>query len=284
MLKESDISFRELVNEINAGTYICDLDGKLIYANRAFANIFGITRTEVIIGRNIMDLISPSNMREKRNQFLKSITGNSNSPSITAEVIKDDGTMAVIEIDSSPFIKSGKLLGGQGVVHNITSKTQMEEDQMYLSTHDFLSGLYNHAFFSAELKRIERGRQFPISIIVIIVDFRQSKQKPLDQETRNKLIKRFAHRVFKFFRGDDIVARICDDEFAILLPTVGEDYIDTITQRIRENLSEFVREEHQSGIGFYMGAGISKDGAGLNSVLKQAESISYLERKKNSNE
>ena len=68
-----------------------------------------------------------------------------------------------------PFIKNGKLLGNQGVVHDITERKQAENKMMYMATHDSLTGIYNRTFFEAEMKRLERGRQFPISIIIVIV-------------------------------------------------------------------------------------------------------------------
>ena len=280
MLKENDINFRGLVNDINIGIYVCDLSGKLIYTNHALANILGYERPEDIIGKNLVDYFSPSNKREKSILFNKSLTGIYNSTSITADINKEDGTVAKIEIVSMAFIKSGKLMGGQGVVHDLTQNIQIEEKIMYLSTHDPHSGLYNHAFFKAELKRLERGRQFPVSVIYITVDFLQQDAGALNQEIRDKLIKRFAHSIFKFFRGDDIVARVSDDEFAILLPNVDEDSVDMIVTRIRKDLSEFVSEGGASGFDFYIGVGTAKDGAALQPMLKQAESISHLERKK----
>ena len=47
----------------------------------------------------------------------------------------------------------------------------------------------------------------------------------------NKLIKRVAHLLFTTFRGDDIVARIGEDEFAILFPNVDENAVDRYHQK-----------------------------------------------------
>lgn len=114
MLKENDINFRGLVNDINIGIYVCDLSGKLIYTNHALANILGYERPEDIIGKNLVDYFSPSNKREKSILFNKSLTDIYNSTSITADINKEDGTVAKIEIVSMSFIKSGKLMGVQG--------------------------------------------------------------------------------------------------------------------------------------------------------------------------
>ena len=51
------------------------------------------------------------------------------------------------------------------VAFAITRK-QAEDNLRLLSTHDVLTGLYNRVFFEEEMARIERGRQFPVSIVM----------------------------------------------------------------------------------------------------------------------
>jgi GGDEF domain-containing protein len=39
-----------------------------------------------------------------------------------------------------------------------------------LHTRDKLTGLYNHAYFEEEFERLERGRQYPLSIAMLDID------------------------------------------------------------------------------------------------------------------
>jgi diguanylate cyclase (GGDEF)-like protein len=204
-----------------------------------------------------------------------------NSTLITDEIIGHDGKKAYIEVNPMPFIKNRKLLGGQGVVHDITEREQAENKMMHMGTHDSHTGIYNRTFFEAEMKRLQRGRQFPISIIIVNVGGLKNVSDLENHELRDKLIKRMAHLLFNSFRGDDIVARIGEDEFAILLPNVDDNTVDGIIKRIRVILLEININESEPALEFYIGAGTAKKRGRMNPVLKQAEAIAYLEKKKN---
>ena len=281
VLQESDINFRTLTYEVNDGIYVCDLNGKFIYVNLALAYIFGFERPADIIGRNFEEFFSPERGIVFMKQFRKSIVSRINSTLIKDEVNRQDGTTAHIEINPMPFIKNGKLLGNQGVVHDITERKQEENKMMHMGTHDSHTGIYNRTFFETEMKRLDLGRQFPISLIIVNVGGLKNVSDLENHELEDKLIKSMAHLLFNSFRGDDIVARIKEDEFAILLPNVDDNAVDEIIKRIRVNLLEININESEPALEFYIGAGTAKKGARMNSVLKQAEAIAYLEKKKN---
>lgn len=281
MIHERDINFRTLVYELNDGIYVSDPDGTFIYANLALAEIFGVERAADLIGKKFFDFLSQESEQVFMNQFRKSIVPGTNSTTITTEIVREDGKTALIEVKPLAFIKDRKLLGSQGVVHDLTERKQAEKEMMFDMTHDSLTGIYNRTFFEAEINRLERGRQFPISIIVVYVGNFDNSSDPNDDGLRDKLIRRVGHRLFHSLRGDDIVARIGEDEFAVLFPSVDEHTVDDITKRIRDSLLEINKDEGQLSLEFYIGAGTAKDGERLSFVLRRAEAIANLEKKKN---
>jgi len=281
MLQEGDVKFRTMVDEVNDGIYICDLNGTLIYANRALACILGFEQPAAIIGKRFLEFLPPDKGNVLTEQYRTAMSSEINSALITTEVIKQDGTSAFIEINPATFIKDGGLVGNQGVVRDITERKQAEAKFEHLSTQDSLTGLYNRAFFDAEMKRMERGRQFPISIVRVDVDNLKNVNDVKGHQAEDKLLKRVAQVLFKSFRGDDIVARIGRDAFAMLLQNVDEDTADETIKRIRENLQEYNNNESVSAIRLFIGAGTAKKKEGLNSALKQADEFIYLEKKKN---
>ena len=158
MLQESDVKYRTLVDEVNDGIYICDLNGTFIYANRALACILGFERPAAIIGRRFLEFLPDEKVKMLTEQYRKAMSTGINSALITTEVIKQDGTSAFIEIKPATFITGGKLMGNQGVVRDITERNLAEMKFKHLSTHDYLTGLFHRTFFDAEMKRFERGR------------------------------------------------------------------------------------------------------------------------------
>ncbi len=276
MFQESDINFRLLTYEVNVGIYVCDPKGKFIYANLALTDILGLARPEEVLRKSFTDFILPDKEQAFMNQFRKSLVSGTGSTLITTEINKQDGKRALVEIRSMPFIKNNTLLGGQGVVHDITKHKKAEKQILHSSTHDPLTGIYNRTFFEAEMERLERGRQFPISIIVVIMGIGGSD----NFEGRDKLIKRVAHQLFYAFRGDDIVARTGENEFAVLLPGVGGNIANEIIKRIQNDLQKINKPECESAVNFFIGVSTARKGEELTSVLKQAQAIAELKKKR----
>ena len=96
----------------------------------------------------------------------------------------------------------------------------------------------------------------------------------------DKLLQRVAQVLFKSFRGDDIIARIGGDEFAILLQNVDENTADETIKRILVNLEKYNNNESEPALRLSIVASTAKKGVGLNSVLKQADKFIYLKKKK----
>ena len=58
----------------------------------------------------------------------------------------------------------------KGIVRDRTEYKKYEEKIRYLSFHDALTGLYNWAYFNEELKRLNKTRILPITVIIADVD------------------------------------------------------------------------------------------------------------------
>ena len=119
-----------------------------------------------------------------------------------------------------------------------------EEELRYLSTHDALTKLYNRAFFEEEFERLERGRRYPVSIVVIDVDGLKVANDTLGHQVGDALLCRTAAVLLATFRAEDMVARIGGDEFAILLPHVDEVSAVVILNRLQQQIEA---DNHRHG-------------------------------------
>ena len=114
---------------------------------------------------------------------------------------------------------------GTAVVHALEEKNvriereRAQEELKYLSIHDTLTGLYNRNFFMAEIERLERGRAFPISIVMADADHLKETNDRQGHPAGDALLKRIAQTLTIAFRAEDVIARIGGDEFAVLLPS-----------------------------------------------------------------
>jgi len=273
MISEGDIKFRTLVNDAQEGIYICDVKGTFIYANYSLAKILGGEEPIDVIGKNFIQFLPENRKKELSNQFLRAVETGKVSSIIQTEINKDDGSSGYIEIKPSTFIIDGKICGNQGIVQDVTKRVLKEKTLLHESTHDSLTGLYNQAFFEAEMKRIERGRQFPVSIVVLRLDLPAEMEDDKDNEPIKRTIKRVAHKLFQTYRGDDIVARVGSNEFGILLPNVSEQNVDVIVQRISNNLQGSNSLVDDQPLRYYLGVKTAEKGESLLNAFEHALKI-----------
>jgi diguanylate cyclase (GGDEF)-like protein/putative nucleotidyltransferase with HDIG domain len=123
-------------------------------------------------------------------------------------------------------------------VQDITKRKKAEEEIVYLSYHDKLTNLYNRRFYEEEVKRLDKKRNLPISIIIGDVNGLKFVDDAFGHDKGDVLLKKAAALIQKACRSDDIVARWGGDEFVILLPKTDSLEAEKIVERIKESYSK----------------------------------------------
>jgi len=163
---------------------------------------------------------------------------------------------------------------------DITERRKNELKLTYLSTHDGLTGLYNRAYFDDALKRLERGRQFPVSIIMSDVDDLKETNDQKGHMAGDEMLKQTAKVLLASFRSEDIVARIGGDEFAILMPATSTEIAEKAILRIKDNIQVSNSDPSTAMICLSMGTSTLEQPGSLEETLKQADASMYLDKQK----
>lgn len=183
--------------------------------------------------------------------------------------------MMYFEITVSPLKNAqGEVIAGIEVIRNVTKRKQTEEKIQFMISHDILTGLYNRFYFEQELARLERGRRFPLSIVMADLDGLKSVNDTLGHAEGDTLLRQTAILLQEVFRGEDVVARFGGDEFAMLLPDTDELTVQEVVSRIRENLRSW-NETHSIPINLSLGIATAENGQQLPEALKTADRCMY---------
>jgi len=165
------------------------------------------------------------------------------------------------------------------ILRDITKINTLEQNLQFLSIHDNLTGLYNRAYFAEEMRRLESGRSNPVGVVMCDVDGLKSVNDSLGYGAGDELLKTASMVILQAFRGNDAVARIGGDEFAILLPNATEALVAKACDRLRVAIAEYNNSKPKLPLSISIGAAVSgQDGPNLGDVLKQADEAMYSDK------
>jgi diguanylate cyclase (GGDEF)-like protein len=110
-----------------------------------------------------------------------------------------------------------------------------------LAYRDPLTGLWNRRYFDERMaEELDRARRNPsrrLSVMIIDVNDFKRLNDSLGHAEGDRALSWVASFLKGHLRAHDVCCRIGGDEFAVILPEVGEDGCDTLAGRLRERLA-----------------------------------------------
>lgn len=261
--------YKILVEKSNDPMFFIDEKGRILEANDAAVRIYGYTYKEFSF-MNIFDLRYLENKSIIYNQME---VANEKGLIFETEHCLKNGTKISVEVSSI-----GTLLGGKSVllsiVRDITERKKAQEEILYLSYHDQLTGLYNRRFYEEELMRLDTERNLPIALVIADVNGLKLTNDAFGHNAGDILLKKIADILKRECRADEIVARIGGDEFVFLFPKTDAKGAEKIIQRIHANITKEKMDNIILSIsmGFSVKQNVFDD---INGVFKKAEDNMY---------
>lgn len=276
-LRESEERYREILASIEEGYYEVDLTGKIIFFNDRLPGMVGYSREE-FMGMSYKKMYkNPEKVFQTFHQVYltgQPVTG------FTLDMIKKNGDIAYGELSVSLIVdKAGQKIGFRGLARDITERVRFEQRLKFLSMHDQLTGLYNRAFFEEEIQRLSQSREYPIALITADLDDLKLVNDSLGHEAGDRLLKAAAAVLSKAVRGDDILARVGGDEFAVILTKTNDKGAEKIAARMREMVEEYNRSHGDLPLGLSIGLAVAPDAEkSLQEVFRHADDLMYRDK------
>jgi diguanylate cyclase (GGDEF)-like protein/PAS domain S-box-containing protein/putative nucleotidyltransferase with HDIG domain len=241
--KQNDL-FATLLELLPVGVFMVDApEGRPLIANDAALQILG---RGILPDANKYNLSHTYKARKRDNigeypqEEMPIILGMQGITSHIDDMIVDrpDGTETMLEIFGTPVRNDkGDVWASLVTFMDITKRKNAEENLIYLSYHDFLTGLYNRRFFEEELKRLDTERNLPITIVMADLNGLKLINDSFGHITGDELLKKAGKVIKEAFRSDDLVSRIGGDEFAIMLVKTDAEEAAQIIQRLNARTS-----------------------------------------------
>jgi diguanylate cyclase (GGDEF)-like protein len=183
-----------------------------------------------------------------------------------------------VQVDASLADLLASISAQLGQYHQ---KALAEKALKYVPAHDALTGLPNRIEFrnrlSLALKRARRER-LQIAILLVDLDGFALLNDSLGHGAGDKLLQECANRIVDSLRQGDTVARMGEDEFAVMLEGVDKgEHISTAVRKLLQRLKEpFVVDARQFTPSASIGISIyPADGIEAGTLLKHADMAIY---------
>jgi diguanylate cyclase (GGDEF)-like protein len=113
------------------------------------------------------------------------------------------------------------------------------------ATRDALTGLYNRRFFEDTIKREIQSRNANgsgIGLVIFDVDHFKKVNDTYGHQAGDAVLREIGKRVISTIRGEDILARVGGEEFALILHTHNAETVTMMTERLRLLIQDKVFE------------------------------------------
>jgi diguanylate cyclase (GGDEF)-like protein len=204
--------------------------------------------------------------------------------SITSATETGDWSEAVIEeihVDSNDQI-GHTAQAFNSLLSAVEGRKELEQRLRVQAFSDLLTGLPNRALFMERLREAEEHEHAtgtPSAVLFIDLDNLKTVNDSLGHEGGDVLLKTLAARLTSIVRGDDVVARLAGDEFAVLFSGPhSHEQAERIAERILDSLRTPVQiGEHlvRSSVSIGLATSATAAASGV-ALLRAADMAMYV--------
>lgn len=267
--------FSQLFENSPEAVCILDTGDRFLSVNKAFENLFGYGREE-LLNRPLNGVIVHEQCFDEASRISKAVLGGRVVKHETQRM-KKDGSLIEVCVMGYPIIMGNRQVGVYGIYEDITERRRLEKQLEFFSYHDQLTGLYNRRFMEEQLTREADSGSLPLSIIVADVNGLKLINDSLGHTMGDQLLAKVAQALREGCRPQDIIARMGGDEFIVLMPGAGHEEAKRIVARIREAAAKEMVSSIEISVSMGWATKTSSE-ENIMKVLKNAEDHMYKKK------
>lgn len=239
-LLESERSKSVFLDQLPGLAFRCRYDPQrtMEFLSQGCLSLTGYTSSELIGNRDISfnEIVCPEYRLRLWDEWKRVLAAGMNFTYEYEIKTKDNKRKWVLEHGQGIFSSGGKVEALEGIIIDISERKLQEKEKLYLLDHDPLTKLYNRRYFQAAMINNDTSANLPISFIIGNINGMRLVNDAFGHDAGDALLIDTAGILSSFCGPDDVLSRIGDDEFCLMMPKTNrallEDRVGAIKQSI----------------------------------------------------
>ncbi len=173
---------------------------------------------------------------------------------------------------------TGTVIGVVSSFRDITGRKRIEQQLKYQAIRDPITALYNRTYFEIEMARLSDPDFQPVGLIICDLDGLKYINDTLGHDAGDRLLVNLADIIRQTFAGNEIVARIGGDEFAVIMPNADEDKMAAARARIADAVAAYNGKMPTIPLCVSVGTAITGPSLAIHGLFKEADNSMYREK------
>lgn len=223
------IKYFDLMNNLDVGIFICDMNCGFVDANPAFLKLVGIQSLDQLRQKSFASICDSYN-EELKDVLLRQ--GQIKNQEIRIRQYQGESFWATLTAVLRP-LRDGHYI--MGILDDINEWKKTEQKLKYLATYDSLTNVPNRFSLEEALRTAEENGKKGLESALLLIDIDNFKlvNDTLGHAAGDQLLVKFTEVLKKNVREQDFVARLGGDEFAIIIAGIEKDEVLYMAERIR---------------------------------------------------
>ncbi|WKY43638.1 PocR ligand-binding domain-containing protein [Eubacteriaceae bacterium ES2] len=159
----------------------------------------------------------------------------------------------------------------------IRENNEKHQQILYLSYHDYLTGMYNRRFYEESLERLDQLENLPLALLLGDVNGLKYLNDTVGHAAGDELLIKIADIIRENCQENYVTARLGGDEFAIVIPLAQQQEVETVIAGILKS----AKNKSVMGIPLSISFGYAikeHESDSFDNVFKRAEDQMYLHK------
>jgi len=223
--------FESLLSSSSDIVFVIDLHGRYVSIYGAIEESLGLHKDDML-GKNHQEVFGNRYSKERKNQYEKALSGE--KIVYSWENIRHGKTFYFENILNPIYNQDKEIIGAVGVARDITEQETRYRELVYISTHDYLTGLYNRKVYDDQLEKLNQKQDYPFAVLNFDFNGLKLINDAYGHVFGDKALMKTAEILKQYAKVEDIVCRVSGDEFSVIMPQAKKSDVDDYGKKIKK--------------------------------------------------